>query len=231
MGLKEDLDTQVDAIFKSNWTDRDGTVVPDDNSVTPGNDAVKLKATVLYADMADSTILVDQHEPRFAAEIYKTFLICAAKIIRDQGGVITAYDGDRIMAVYLGSMKNTDAVTSALKINWAVKNIIRPKMAAQYPSKKYVPKHVVGIDMSELYVAKTGVRGANDLVWVGHAANYAAKLSSLPDTHQTYITKAVYDAMTKSAKFYKEKNMWESCTWTAFGNKQIYRSIWGWQIS
>jgi class 3 adenylate cyclase len=52
---------------------------------------------------------------RFAAEIYKTFLHCAAKIIRSEDGVITAYDGDRIMAVFIGNAKNTSAVRAALK--------------------------------------------------------------------------------------------------------------------
>ena len=64
-----------------------------------GNDAVKLEGTVLYADLDDSTKLVDTMSPEFAAEVYKSYLVCAARIIRDQGGVITAYDGDRIMAV------------------------------------------------------------------------------------------------------------------------------------
>src|ERR1017187_2765125 len=36
------------------------------------------KATVLNADLADSTKLVDGHAAFFAAEIYKTFLHCAA---------------------------------------------------------------------------------------------------------------------------------------------------------
>jgi len=30
---------------------------------------------------------------------------------------VTAYDGDRVMAVYLGNSKNTSAVTTALKIH------------------------------------------------------------------------------------------------------------------
>jgi hypothetical protein len=46
MGLKEDLEKEVTAIFKAVWTERDGTVVPSDDSVTLGNDAVKLTATV-----------------------------------------------------------------------------------------------------------------------------------------------------------------------------------------
>ena len=93
---------------------------------------MKLTGTVLYADLADSTDLVDRYKKPFAAEIYKTFLHCAAKIIRDQGGVITAYDGDRIMAVYIGNTKNTSAVKTAMKIKWAVDEIITPAKRSQY---------------------------------------------------------------------------------------------------
>lgn len=86
MALKDDLEAQVSAIFKAQWIERDGQVVPGDTSVKLGNDAIKLKATVLYADLADSTILVDNYKKPFAAEIYKTFLHCAAKIITSEGG-------------------------------------------------------------------------------------------------------------------------------------------------
>jgi class 3 adenylate cyclase len=181
MSLKDDLQADVAKIFTTRWTERDGQVVPDDDSVSLGNDAVKVNATVLYADLADSTALVDGFKPFFAAEIYKTFLACAARKIRSEAGVITAYDGDRIMAVYIGGSKNTSAVRTSFKINWAVQNVIRPAMSAQYPNSKYVLKHVVGIDTSPLFVAKTGARGANDLVWVGRAANHAAKMAALPD--------------------------------------------------
>ena len=157
-------------IFRSVWTERDGQVVPDDTSVKLGNDAVKLDATVLYADMADSTKLVDAYKPAFAAEIYKTFLLTAARIIKFEGGEITAYDGDRVMAVFIGNSKNTSAARAALKINWAAKNIVQPALKAQYQHETYQLKHVVGIDTSKLFAAKTGVRGANDLVWVGRAA-------------------------------------------------------------
>src|SRR5882762_7510078 len=116
MGLKEELNTEITAIFRSRWSERDGTVVPEDVDLQLRNDAVKLKATVLYADLADSTVLVDGYRPHFAAEIYKAFLHASAKIIRSESGVITAYDGDRIMAVYIGDSKNTSAVRTALKI-------------------------------------------------------------------------------------------------------------------
>jgi uridylate cyclase len=90
-----------------------------------------------------------------------------------------------------------------------------------------VLKHIVGIDTSSLFVAKTGVRGANDLVWVGHAANYAAKLSSLPDGYQTYITKEVYDVIVPEVKTWLDgRAMWEAVRWNTFDDRTIYRSNW-----
>jgi class 3 adenylate cyclase len=232
MGLKDELETQVSAIYRAKWDERDGTVVPDDDSLTLGNDAVKLKATVLYADLADSTTLVDGHAPFFSAEMYKTFLHCAAKIIRSEEGVITAYDGDRVMAVYIGDLKNTRAVRSAMKIQYAVEHIINPAQQAFYTQSSFTMKHVVGVDTSELFVAKTGVRGANDLVWVGRAANYAAKLSSQPDSYATYITKEVFDVMMDDVKISNgSQEMWEAVRWDSFDNRIIYRSNWWYRVS
>jgi class 3 adenylate cyclase len=232
MGLKSDLEEEVAAVFKAAWTERDGTVVPDEDSLKLGNDAIRLKATVLYADLADSTKLVDRYKPAFAAEIYKTFLHCAAKIIRTESGVITAYDGDRVMAVYIGDQKNTSAVRSALKIHYAARHIIGPAQSAQYGSTDYELKHVVGVDTSDLFVARTGVRGANDLVWVGRAANYAAKLAALPETYRTYITKQVYDLMNKEVKVASDgREIWQPLLWTEFDSRTIYGSTFWWTLS
>jgi class 3 adenylate cyclase len=156
-------------------------------------------------------------------------LHCAAKIIRSESGEITAYDGDRVMAVFIGGNKNTSAVRAALKINYARSNIINPGIIKQYPSSKYEIKHVVGIDSGELYIARTGIRGANDLVWVGRAANHAAKLCSLSHDYPTWITEEVYDCLENAAKFSKGNDMWEARTWTDM-NRIIYRSTYWWGI-
>jgi len=231
MGLRADLESEITDVFSTKWEERDGNVVPEDDTVSLGNDAVKLKATVLYADLADSTNLVDTQVAFVAAEIYKTFLHCAAKIIRSEDGEITAYDGDRVMAVYIGDLKNTRAVRSAMKIHYAVSHIVNPAHKAVYKESLYTLKHVVGVDTSDLFVAKTGVRGANDLVWVGRAANYAAKLAALPDSYATYITTEVYDAMINEVKVSGEgRPMWEAVRWNTFDNRTIYQSNWWWSI-
>ena len=70
-----------------------------------------------------------------------SFLSCAARIIRDQGGTITGYDGDRIMAVFIGESKNSTAARTTLMINYAVLKIINPAIQNQYPNSGYAVKH------------------------------------------------------------------------------------------
>ena len=185
--------------------------------LTLSNDAVKLDGTVLYADLSASTTLVDGYAAHFAAEIYRAYLYCAARIIRAEGGAITAYDGDRIMAVYIGDHKNTSAARTGLKINWAVKHIVNPALKNQYPGTGYKVRQTIGIDTSSLFVARTGIRGSNDLVWVGRAANYAAKLTTLPAGYPTRLTTEVFNRLGDSVKTTDGQSMWRGLSGPRWG--------------
>ena len=229
MPLGDDLNSEVQKILQEKWTTRSARLVPEPENIQLGNDAAVLHGTVLYADLDDSTVLVDQFKPSFAAEIYKAYLVCAARIIRSEGGSITGYDGDRIMAVFVGDGRSSVAARTGLKINFAVLNIINPAIKTLYRGTNYTVKHSVGIDTSQLFVARTGIRGANDLVWVGRAANYAAKLSARSGP-ATQITSEVYQALNNNTKIGSNgQNMWQAATSREIGNKQIYTSNWYWK--
>jgi len=132
-----------------------------------------------------------------------------------------------VMAVFLGNLKNDSAVRSAMKINYAVHKIINPLLKNQYPKETYQLKQVVGIDTSELFVARIGVRNDKDLVWVGRAANYAAKLCNMNSKYSIYITGDVFDAMSKDVKYGGKDNnalMWNKEVWTAHNNIRLYGS-------
>ena len=234
MGLREELQSEVKDIFATRWSTRDGNVVPEAEDVALGNDSVKFdEVAILYADLAESTALVGEHSDWFAAEVYKAFLHCASKIIRQRDGEITAFDGDRIMAVFLGDRKRTESAKCGLQINYAVRYIIEPAIKQQYPDSTYAVRHAVGIDVSDVFVARTGIRGSNDLVWVGRAANYAAKLSNLrEDNFATWITDDVYKRMNESSKEggNPKQDMWEQRSWTKLPGVTPYRSNWWWSV-
>jgi class 3 adenylate cyclase len=216
MALSDDLKGEVRKIFGDTWETRKGYKVPETDDIKLGNHAVTLEGTVLYADLAESTTLVETKKPEFAAEVYKCYLHCATKIIRAEKGVITAFDGDRVMSVFIEDNRDAAAVRSALKIRYAVDEIINPALKRQYPSSTYVVNQSVGIDRSDLFVARTGIRGSNDLVWVGRAANYAAKLCALRNGgYSSYITSDVFDQLTDSLKKdSNKKDVWERFYWT-----------------
>ena len=227
MSLVIDYTEAVEEVFNQTWKTRKGQKVPEPEDLRLGNDAVQLNGTVLYADLDDSTNLVDSYIPGFAAKIYKAYLSCAAKVIRAEGGEITSYDGDRIMAVYIGDSKNSSAAESALKINYTVTEIINPLIKKYYPTTNYRVKQVVGIDSSQLFIARTGIRGSNDLVWVGRSANYAVKLCSRSPEYPSRITEATYKRLNESAKYSsKGKLMWELDPLDTINGLKIYRSTW-----
>lgn len=228
MAIAEDVRKEVKDILSSTFTTRAGTKVPEAEDVKLGNDAVTLDGTVLYADLAESTAMVNGYRDWFAAKIYKSFLLAGCRMIRNCGGAITAFDGDRVMAVFIGDGKNSAAAKAALQINWA-KIMINEEIKAKYPDAAFVLKQVVGIDTSSLFVARTGIRGSNDLVWVGRSANYAAKLSNVDNGYTSLITSDVYKLLADTSKIGSNgNNMWTQLTWHEYG-LIIYGSNWTWK--
>lgn len=232
MSLADELRDYAKKTHSTQWTRRDGQKVPSTEDITLGNSAVDLDAVVLYADLKDSTDLVNGYRDTFASEVYKNYLYTVSRIIRAHDGSITAFDGDRVMGIFLGDSKNSNAAKVALKINWAVQEILQPAIKAQYPSNTYRLQQKVGIASSKTMVSRTGIRGSNDLVWVGNAANIAAKLAALHSGYSTYITAAVYARLKREVKFggSPERNMWTDLG-AGDGFGQIYGSRFRWSVS
>jgi class 3 adenylate cyclase len=228
MSFSSDLRAEVRKIFRSVWTIREGKAIPDVDDLKLTNDAVTFEAVVLYADLADSTGLVTAYKPEFAAEIYKTYLIACCRIIAKNSGEITAFDGDRVMAVFFEGAKNTNAAKTALNINWAV-TMANEELKEFYSTTTFKIQQAVGIDSGKLFVAKTGIRGANDLVWVGPAANLSAKLCALRDGYfVSWMTDSVYSMILDEAKFANGQPMWTQKYWTEYG-RTVYASSYQWE--
>lgn len=216
MTLIDELTLKVRELARDAWGEiPDGYAVPSADSLTFGNTGVRIDATVLYADIRGSTTMVDELPDTRAAEYYKAFLHCCAKIVKASDGTITAYDGDRLMAIFVGNSQGANAIRAALKISGAVSQIINPQFRALYGAAHRALTHTVGIDCGVLLAAKTGVRVDSDLVWVGPAANYAAKLNSFEGLDGAFSTRATERAIERAGGlkyFYKLVNgtsIWE----------------------
>src|SRR5450631_2676379 len=123
MALKDELVEEVAEFAHDKWGDiPDAYVVPDPEDLSFGNTAKRMDVCVLYADVHGSTKMVDELLDTLAAEYYKAFLHCSAKLIKLNDGTVQAYDGDRVMGIYVGDGKGDRAVITAMQVNWAMIN-------------------------------------------------------------------------------------------------------------
>ena len=236
MALTDTLKSDVQTIIGTQWSLRKGQVVPSTDSIALAGGAVELDATFLYADLANSSKIAKELDRRIAAKIMKSFLATTTRVIKHCGGTIVSFDGDRVLSVFVGDFKNSNAAKCALQIKYVVNEIIRKKFESNYLSvanASFKINHGVDVDTGTVLIVRAGARGANDLISIGRAPNLAAKLSDIRDpNHQSFITASVYDRLSDESKFggKDKKNMWEQRTWKFLGESiVVYRSNWQWR--
>jgi hypothetical protein len=134
------------------------------------------------------------------------------------------------MGVFIGDTKNSSAAICGREIHWTVRNIISPKARAKFDSVKNNDieiRNCSGIDTGEVRAVRSGIRDNNDLIWIGKAASFSAKLSDVRDTgYHTYISSRVYNKLNDKAKQDVDgKNAWSSTTFSFAGaNETVYKS-------
>lgn len=212
MGLNEDITTAIGRTLKAKLVVRDGRKVPEKSDLTflNGGGGVRLDATYAYADLADSSGLAQRVKQEVAANVIRAYVHAAAKIFRFYGGEIRSFDGDRVMAVFVGEQKNGLAVRAALALNWAVDKVINPIMYETWSdmSQIWKMKHAIGVATGEALIVRGGVFGDSDMISIGGAPNIAAKLSELRPVsphygpqYSIYITEEVYGDLPEAVRF------------------------------
>lgn len=202
MGIEEDTKSGIDGVLDEAWVITNGTVVPTTEDVTLKNGGRLITATYLYADLAGSSQLAQTVDKKIVGKVIRAYLNAATRLLNHYDGKIRSFDGDRVMAIFMGNSKNTSAVKAAFALNWAVQQIIRGKLDKKWPTslKDYTMHHGVGIDTGEALIVRGGVRNHSDLVSIGSAPNIAAKLSDLRHAPDIYITDHVFNNIHSSVK-------------------------------
>ncbi len=233
MALKEDLKNKIDSFFEEKYEVEETTIVPDTDysKLTFGNKGLTCDFAFLFIDIRKSSQLHTTYGVATAARIYQSFHEICVRIINLFNGQIRSFDGDRVMGVFAGGSKCSNATKSAMKIRWAV--------------NEYLCKHLktpikigCGIEYGKTLVTKVG-KGRNDnnfdLVWVGQACNYAAHLSGY-GSNKIIISKKTYNKIADYVKWKdestKETNMWTSKKLIIKGGKEIdiYESTYHWEL-
>ncbi|TRW94302.1 adenylate/guanylate cyclase domain-containing protein [Paracoccus sp. M683] len=234
MSLHDDLTSAVDNVLGKKFSQRDGQNVPSSEDVTLANGAVKIEAAFLYADLAGSGRIAKSCPWDTTAKIIRAYLDCAVRIIRAHNGAIRSFDGDRVMGVFVGDYKRTNATKSALKIQWATRHLIQEEARKRFKSVKdndVKIQQACGVDVGMSRAVRAGIRNNNDLIWIGSPPSFAAKLSDLREyPYCTYISAGVYNRIADEAKLSKGVDMWEKRSTNFAGASEVcYRSSYWWK--
>ena len=206
MPLREDLTNKVNSYFVEPYFTEETSLIPstDYSKLTFGNKGLISELCFLFIDIRKSSKLHETYGYKTAAIIYQSFHHINVRIITSLDGVVRAFDGDRIMGVFSGSLKCTNAVKSGMKVRWAIDNILNKKLSAGI-------KIGVGVDYGKTLITKVGKgRDINnqDLIWVGPACNYASHYCQ-EASQSIIISERTYNKMHKGCKLNNEGgNMW-----------------------
>ncbi|KZK76290.1 hypothetical protein PsW64_05014 [Pseudovibrio sp. W64] len=223
------LKERVETLFGTSFQQRDGRVVPSSSDVTLKDGAVKVNAIFLYSDLARSALLSQACPWSTTAKVIRSFLDCATRLIIKHGGEVRSFDGDRVMGVFMGDRKSSNASICGREIHWAVRQIIKPAAEKKFKSIRdngIEIQNCSGIDLGEVRAVRSGIRNNNDLIWIGSAASFSAKLSDVREVgYNTFISKRVYNALADDAKYKDGENMWSSSTFEFAGKTEtVYKT-------
>jgi len=229
MDWVKDLTDAVNTILTTDWTKRSGNVVPESDDVTLKDGAVELEATFFYADLAGSSTLAKFCPWETTAKVIRAYLDCCVRLIRAYRGEIRSFDGDRVMAIFKGDTANSDAVKCAREIDWMVTEVLNPVTKQEFASirnNNINIRHCIGIDSGQAVAVRAGIRANNDLIWIGHAPSFAAKLSDVRTfPYEVYITESVYLAIDGKNQTNEGVSIWVQDTFEFAGTiERVYKT-------
>ncbi|MFN7614451.1 MAG: adenylate/guanylate cyclase domain-containing protein [Phycisphaerae bacterium] len=197
---------------------RRGRKPPQTDRISMNDGGVIYDGTVLYADIVDSTALGESFGSIGAAKIIQSCVVGVCRLVSDWNGVVTAYDGDRVMAVFGGDDQENNAVSCAFSLAYLVEQVLNPLIneAFRLPSTARHLRCCCGIDTGEMLAVKIGLRGNTDLLWSGRPANYAAKLCAhRKPARCTVVTGRVFQRLDADLKRSNAATYWQRFTCAA----------------
>jgi len=183
-----------------------------------------LKAAILYNDLRGFSQMIASNPDRRSLLVLDSFVSEMTRITSEFHGVVVDCAGDRIMSVFCRPHNDTsvrpihEAVICAFWMQTVVYRVLNPILnQIKLPSISCG----IGIDYGQVTVARVGIRNRNKLVFLGNAANWAAKIEDIAGAGETNISTTVHrnlpNFMTPANKWYfspkpsVENPSWYTC--------------------
>jgi len=150
----------------------------DDGSLQP----IEAEATILFSDVARFTSLTEELGPARIVEVLNAYFSRMTQIIEAEGGVITQFQGDAILAIFNVPIEMPDhaerACRAAVKMRQSVRN---ETFAGQVIESR------IGINTGPVVAGAVGAEGRLTYTVHGDAVNRAARVEAMNKETGTMI--------------------------------------------
>lgn len=173
--------------------------VPKKPNLTFGNTVKELAhAKIFYIDMRKSRKILTDASDFWSVKIHKAFLRAVIHCIEKREGCLRGFNGDGILAFFIGNNAAARAVRAAMEIKGFVNEI--NKILVE--NNKNEIDFGLGITQGDIMVAKSGKGGDDqtkqDLIWIGIALYVAVELSELVKSSKNiWISNNVFNSVIK----------------------------------
>jgi len=226
--------SQIKQYLNESYTRSTTNSVPKKNDLTFGNTVKKLEhAKIFYIDMRKSRQILTDASDFWSVKIHKAFLRAVIHCIEKRDGHLRSFNGDGILAFFIGDNAASKAVRAAMDIKGFVNEINNILIK----NDKNKIDFGIGIAQGQVMIAKSGKGGDDqtkqDLIWIGVALYVAVELSELGKSPKNiWISNNVFNAVIKEGdplNTLKQENEWiwfyENKTLNN-GDQKVYHTAW-----
>jgi adenylate cyclase len=234
MTLRTEIDGAISTYLSGNYDTWEPRSVPEPEDIKAGNHAAKLTATTLFIDVRQSSDITNAFRLQTAAKMMKAYFAGAVKIVNYKSGKVRSFNGDGMLAIFVGDRRSNNAVEAALTIEGFVIEQLRPRIDRYFKANSAAGTLGFaigcGLDDGDIFAVKVGIRGTNDIAWVGRGTNAAAKLASrLGSPGNIGVTSDVYARLNASNKTAQSgQAMWSTAKAMALGGvlRSVRSTVW-----
>lgn len=160
----------------------------------------KREISVLFADMRGFTGLSEWLEPEALLEVLNRHFSVLGQIIFSQGGAITNYAGDMLMAVFNALDDQPDHPLRAARTAIEIQRALSELQNAPQQGMPFVFDFGVGVNSGESVVGFLGCENRFEYTAIGETVNIASRLSGAASAGQILTTKQVCEKIGESVK-------------------------------
>ncbi len=159
------------------------------------NTGSKLETAAFYIDLRGYSDLLESRRFDTVGRIISAFHYTIARFIKFHSGHIISFMGDGLLALFdPESNPIENAVRCALKYKYFFKNYFLDKIKERW---KIELDYGIGVAYGQIIAIRTGMRGENDITWVGRCIKDAVKIGDYIDNSykNVGITHSVYNKL------------------------------------